>query len=44
MPIKSILQGTTLLFGSKEVAVEVKLDPVGSTVLYEMMKLCIGSV
>ena len=27
-----------------EVQVVVKLDPVGSTVRYEMMKLCTGSV
>ena len=27
-----------------EQKVNVKLDPVGSTVRYEMMKLCAGSV
>ena len=27
-----------------QVGMEMKLDPVGSTVRYEMMKLCTGSV
>ena len=34
-------QQEIVVFGSDNI---VKLDPVGSTVRYEMMKLCTGSV
>ena len=33
-----------LLSPEQRVKIRVKLDPVGSTVRYEMMKLCTGSI
>ena len=44
-PIKHLKGGTQIRADAEEyVDDNEKLDPVGSTVRYEMMKLCTGSV